>query len=230
MKPYDPDHTLISLHIPKTAGTSFRGVLETWFADRLHLHYPAWGLPLGGVADARGVCIHGHFNVDRALGVQDCYPDASQFITVLRDPFARFVSLWFFLKREQALGHSDAVDGFADFDAWFAHHRDRALDNPASGFLRNFPEPVTAGSIGGLFDRAFVGVGLTERMQDTVDVFAAALGRDTVQVPRENVSNAVTGDLGRYRAAHERAFALEHEVYAVGTARFEQSLADLRAD
>ena len=38
MIPYDPSQPLVSLHIPKTGGTSFTKVLEQWFGDRIYLH------------------------------------------------------------------------------------------------------------------------------------------------------------------------------------------------
>jgi hypothetical protein len=221
--PYDPNQALISLHIPKTAGTSFRAVLQAWFGEGLHDHYPDHGKPLGGVALGPGVCIHGHFNRDKGLGVQDCYPQARQFITVLREPFARMISLWLFLNREQAAGRTQAVAGFADFDAWFGHHRDAALANPAAGFLRNFPMPVTPEGVPTLFDRDFVAVGITERMQETVDHLARALGRPTIAIGRDNVSPEDAGPFQRYRAEHERVFHLEHALYAEGLRRFDQA-------
>jgi hypothetical protein len=40
MKAYDPHSPLISLHIPKTGGTSLRHTLQEWFPEgRLFSHY-----------------------------------------------------------------------------------------------------------------------------------------------------------------------------------------------
>ena len=39
LRAYDPRRPLFSLHVPKTAGTSFRNDLETWFGEDLALHY-----------------------------------------------------------------------------------------------------------------------------------------------------------------------------------------------
>lgn len=215
---YDPSRILVSLHIPKTAGTSFRRVLQGWFGEGFHTHYPAWPDPIVIAPDAPGVCVHGHFNRDVGLGLADSYPGAEQFITVLRDPFERMVSLWRFLNREQAGGRTRALDGVEDFDRWFGGLRDQAARAPAmTGFLRNYmPDLGTADP----FAR-FVAVGLTERMQDSVDLFARVLDKPPAIIPHVNAAQA--GDLGAWaawRPLHEQAFPLEHEVYARGRARF----------
>lgn len=101
---YNSKEPLISLHIPKTGGTSLRTILLRWFPNGQFLeHYPNNGLlPLRH--DCRGpVCIHGHFNSTRGFGVAEYYPHASQFITFLRDPFNRICSLCFFLTRQNGV-------------------------------------------------------------------------------------------------------------------------------
>ena len=40
MRSYDPARLLVSVHVPKCAGTSFAELLRSWFGARLHLHYP----------------------------------------------------------------------------------------------------------------------------------------------------------------------------------------------
>jgi hypothetical protein len=71
MKQYDKEHPLIAIHVPKTAGTSFRKVLEQWFGNRLHFHY--YDEIMGAMPTKvrlkhrftnrfrEGICIYGHF-------------------------------------------------------------------------------------------------------------------------------------------------------------------------
>ena len=82
---------LVSVHIPKCAGTSFRHILQGLYGDSLWLNY--------GTAFVRGtaradmippgtVCIHGHFFADT---FDDLVPER-ELITWLRDPVERVVS------------------------------------------------------------------------------------------------------------------------------------------
>ncbi|MBI3796453.1 MAG: sulfotransferase family 2 domain-containing protein [Deltaproteobacteria bacterium] len=101
MKPYDREKPLISIHVPKCAGGSFGVVLQSWFGPNLCPHYPNWELrqtpPRYDLKE--GICIHGHFNSFKGVGVLDYYPQVEQFITILRDPFEMAVSFYFFRKR-----------------------------------------------------------------------------------------------------------------------------------
>src|SRR5262249_41350915 len=85
-----PSQPLFSLHVPKTAGTSFRKDLEGWFGPDLALHYRGdQGEPPARAALRPGLCVHGHFNRLRGIGVRQYYPDAGQFIVLRPAPFAR---------------------------------------------------------------------------------------------------------------------------------------------
>ncbi len=67
MIPYDPSQRLVSLHIPKTGGTSFTKVLEQWFGDRIYLHYPDLPHLTRLAPNQPGLLAHGHFNIDKAI-------------------------------------------------------------------------------------------------------------------------------------------------------------------
>jgi hypothetical protein len=114
---------LISVHIPKTAGTSFGAALEAHFGARLTHHYRreagidskylllrrasrlVWAFGRG-VADAMQTarfreidCIHGHFPGIRFMALL-CRRQVS-FITWLRDPVERIVSNYHHIYRMQ---------------------------------------------------------------------------------------------------------------------------------
>jgi len=99
VKRYDPLRPLISFHIPRCAGTSFRETLLRWFGEKLVLHYCQEGKgvlppvhPIGP-----GTCVHGHFQHQRGFGVEDYYPRADQFIAILRNPLEQAVSHYFYM-------------------------------------------------------------------------------------------------------------------------------------
>lgn len=97
---------LVSVHMPKTAGLSFRASLEEHFGARFrhdYQDYPLARQPAERRAQARrwgeaaqpsdfaGVdCVHGHFLPLKYLGLARTLP--CRFVTWLREPVARLVS------------------------------------------------------------------------------------------------------------------------------------------
>jgi hypothetical protein len=105
--------TIISLHLPKTAGTSFSKALEDHFGTQLLKDYA--DLPINtpvfernraalkagiGIGD-RGLdgitCVHGHFLPLKYLLLAD--KADLRFITWMRDPVERLLSHYYFWKR-----------------------------------------------------------------------------------------------------------------------------------
>lgn len=224
LRAYDCSKPIVSLHIPKTAGVSFRATLNGWFgADGLHLHYRG---SLGEAPErlklGAGDCVHGHFNRVRGLGALAYYPKASQFITFLRDPFDRFVSQWRYLHFQQRHAvNIPALDDSPTFEQWF----ERRAKATASGedpfsFIAQLPWPVSAENADKAFDRGYVAVGITEKYDVSVRAIALALGfpppQVTVHVNRADDAHRQgdpTDDYGAWRAAHREAFAIEYTVY-----------------
>jgi hypothetical protein len=237
---YDPARPLFSLHVPKTAGTSFRTDLEGWFGrEQLALHYRGDQ----GEAPARvqlrpGLCVHGHFNRLRGIGVRQYYPEADQFIVFLRDPFERFVSTWRYLHFQIRSGVS--VPEFADTPdlATWLDRRRRAADageDPFS-FLAQLAEAADPAAPGAVFGPQYLAVGLTERYSDSVRLFAAVLGREPpAAVTRVNRASDAhragdpQDDGPDLRETYVRAFPLEYAVYAAAVSRFEAGLRALGA-
>ena len=104
---------LISVHMPKTAGLSFRASLEEHFGEGFrhdYQDYPLaqppeerreqarlWGLA-ARPADFAGVdCVHGHFLPLKYLELARALP--CTFVTWLREPVARLVSHYYYWQR-----------------------------------------------------------------------------------------------------------------------------------
>lgn len=109
MRAYDPGAPLIFIHMPKTAGTSVRRIFERWFPGALYPHYfdqatvrrpPRRDLEVLQT-DHGPVVLYGHFNQARGFGIPEYYPQAKQFVTILRDPFDMHVSRYFYAKAVQ---------------------------------------------------------------------------------------------------------------------------------
>jgi hypothetical protein len=109
LRAYDCNIPLIAIHIPKTAGSSVKEIFRAWFGDRLLFHYfnkrssempPKYDLVAMHTKE-QPIVIYGHFNRTRNFGIEHYYPKAEQFITILRDPFERVVSGYFYMRENR---------------------------------------------------------------------------------------------------------------------------------
>jgi hypothetical protein len=233
LRAYDPGRPLFSLHVPKTAGTSFRNDLESWFGADLALHYRGDQ----GEAPLRhalrpGLCVHGHFNRLRGIGARQYYPEASQFIVFLRDPFDRFVSTWRYLHFQIRMGvHQPDFADRPDLETWLERRRraaEAAVEEDPFSFLAQLADPADPADPATVFGPEYLAVGVTERYAQSVELFAAVLGRrPPQQVTRLNLADEAhrAGDPEHVRpdlrCAYERAFPLEYAVYEAAEARLD---------
>lgn len=195
MRGYDPNHVLLGLHIPKCAGSSLQRVIKRWFGLRVHWHYfdqthnlppklyrqPVLGSLLRKVF-GREVCIFGHFNHARGFGVEDYYPKADQFFTIVREPLSVMRSRYFFAKQ---LGEHRLRNGVpAPIAAKYPTLNDFAaaqLDQPY--FINYLPGPMTLENYRDIIGTRFVYVGVAEDLQTSVDYLASRLGFQQISVP-----------------------------------------------
>lgn len=96
---------LISIHIPKTAGTSFRNILKSVYGDEQVVRFD---ISMRGVVRLNekqysettlpsAKVIHGHFSYE-ALTNNFAVPDGCPVITWLRDPVQRVISNYYYLE------------------------------------------------------------------------------------------------------------------------------------
>lgn len=226
MKSYDPRKPLISIHIPKCAGSSFSNVLMAWFGKGFHKHYPnerrnkppkKHSLYTGFINKKlkHGICIHGHFNNARGNGVNDYYPEVDQFITIMRDPFNLHLSTYFYVRRE-AKSNSGG--------AYRAGKRHRIIENGwniedylkevKKSYICNFlPADITLDNYQKHLENQFLYIGLSERLQSSVDILAQLLGFSSTTVPQANVSNWSEPIPDGAREVFEKNNPLEMAIY-----------------
>jgi hypothetical protein len=187
MRAYDPGKALISIHIPKSAGTSFTKILRNWFGRDLHLHYfdEANNAKPQKVPLKAGMCIHGHFNKHRGFGVWDYYPNAEQFVTVLREPLELHLSNYFYIKKN-ARQDRYFRNGSLQNCPW--ENIDDYLNSTSSFFLFHFPWEISYDNFKEIIERHFVNLGCTEHLQEFVNRLAITLGKKAIKVAKENVS------------------------------------------
>lgn len=149
---------LVSIHIPKTAGSTLLRVLAERFGDRFQRAYqpPRPGLhrtESDGWPDiADPACIHGHAIFDRFAWVTGV-PDAS-FVVFLRDPLAGAVSLWRYKKRTEPRSSSEepfsmALDEYLleeynnnRYCQWIARSERRLEEFLLAGVVERFDESM----------------------------------------------------------------------------------------
>lgn len=217
MRRYDPGQPLVFVHVPKTAGTSVRQVFAGWFGDGLILHYhdEVAGRPPGRSplfdrhSPAAPVCLYGHFNAARGFGVTDAHADATQFVSLLRDPFEAACSAYFYLRRVARKWRDPGAVPPPGLPAWLA----RTPPN----MLAHFPRPVTRDNYRDLIEEFFVEIGVTEQLAESLARIARHLGRpfDPGQLPHRNVTPRQDSglDLAALRAAYRDRHPLDFAVY-----------------
>jgi len=143
---------IISLHIPKTAGTSFRIALKEHFGDSLTEDYETrpfrlnydiakknaekFNRKINGKKYLKVKCIHGHFLALKYANFKNL--DAT-FITWLRDPVERLISNYYHITR----GQKDVKGTFSylvhtenwDLETYCLHPLNR---NPYEKIFRDF--------------------------------------------------------------------------------------------
>ncbi len=217
MIPYNAALPLISIHIEKTGGTSFRRNLETWFGRKLYFHYPD---PTTGQlpqpirlqarwrhAYRRNICIHGHFNRFAGFGIEQTYPSVRQYITWLRDPIELHISLF---------SHQMRVQGAARFRQGASHKTTTDIEEffecARCPILRALPEAIDLHTYQDILDRYFIHVGVLERQDVSLANLAEKLHRKPVVLPHENASprtqHPSASTLRRFRAKHTLEYLL----------------------
>lgn len=217
---------IISMHLPKTAGTSFRLALEEHFGERLLLDYA--DRPLGqsqeeaeaaATAAAQqsaemnfaGVdCIHGHFLATKYAS----RPDVT-FVTWLREPVDRLQSHYMYWRQ------TPTADNIAPL-------RRRMLDEDWSfsdfafqSRLQNFYSQFLAG----VPLDAFRFVGITEHYAEDLAEFGASVLGAEIPVRHLNASDTPADSLApALRAELEEFHSIDVALYRQALANREQRL------
>jgi hypothetical protein len=175
VRKYDNNLPLIAIHIPKTGGVSFREILQGWFGNRLLLHYfnasigemPAKYNLVNLHSQANPIVLYGHFNKSRCFGIENYYPEVEQFITILRDPFERVVSNYFYMRKNRSnwTDQSRIPEG---------ELRDYILNTKGS-FLNFFPREVTFDNYKDMLEKQFIVIGVTEYLDESIQRIANKL-------------------------------------------------------
>ncbi len=218
---------ILSIHVPKAAGNSFRALMHGEFGDRLMLDYGDWaGFDVPAANARRAIrtremrsrrdellrnydAIHGHFIADKYLGLFS----TENFVAFFRDPYQQALSHYWFLVRNPQREHPeekmlhDAKMTLHDYLAW------DAFRNQQSQYL---------GSVA-LDD--FAMVGLSEEFYRSVELFNSIFGGNlrghsflNVNPDHQGVDYAIDHEVRKavekYRAADVDLYRRAKDIFA----------------
>ena len=198
---------LISIHIPKTAGSSYHAILKTHYGWRLkHIQRAAdiktWSSGKPYLCNKPFVkAVHGHIRPHHNW--KDYYPQA-KWVCWLRDPADRVLSAYNHLKRTQDLGDRNQrlfKQLQPDLETFLAHPEFAAVTQIYSRFL------------GGFKPDDFAFIGRTEHFEDDLQSFAALIGVDHLQTQRVNVSSKSEHVSHALREDLSAILSREYEIY-----------------
>lgn len=187
---------IVNIHIPKTAGTSFRALVQPRLRQQfIGVHTK------GGVDDYYGELqriarkrypemgdselsfMSGHYrfrDIWKALGQ---YSNEISFVTFIRDPVARTISDYYYCTSEAHPPHKKFIAQYPTFDKY--------LQGPGQMSKQLiYLSPSQTQDPDEIYDnvmRNFDFVGLTEKFDTHADVFMGKIGFAGVEKARENV-------------------------------------------
>ncbi len=218
---------IISVHIPKTAGTSFRCDLRAAFGARLLEDYGDWTEVTTAEAEAhngrrhaamlaesasyaeRFDVIHGHFSADK---YRDVFPDG-RLVTFVRDPYQHAMSSYEHAVRETRPIAHPSYRAFRERNMTMADLIEAVPDHQSRYFAS---VPVDE----------FAMIGLTERYEASIALFERMFGITMPRVRdlrnanpnRPSTAYAIPAEL---RTAVERHRAADLEIYRRAAERFD---------
>jgi hypothetical protein len=190
------------MHIPKTAGTSFRRMLDDVYDDESKLYlYDTTGLP-GAVSPAafmrvpmerrsRLQLVYGHF----LYGIHRHVPGPSSYVAVLRDPVDRLLSLYHHVKLRGIGELHDMINEGMSFEEYVFSGKSLETDNQMVRQIGGPPimpfgecsDSVLEDAISNV-ERRFGAIIFYEDMKPGINRLAGHTGRQFATLPRENTT------------------------------------------
>jgi hypothetical protein len=223
---------ILSLHVPKAAGNSFRELLQPKFGERLMLDYGDWaGFNVPEAIERCNIrmlkmrcrrvellekydAIHGHFVADKYAGLFPC----EKFVAFFRDPYQQALSHYYFLLRNPQRDHleekifHEAKMTLHDYLRWDAFHNHQLQ------------------YLGSISIDDFAMVGLSEEFYRSVDLFNSLFGCElrgdsflNVNPDHQGAAYPIDPEVRKavekYRAADVDLYRRAKEIFARQTSR-----------
>jgi hypothetical protein len=185
---------IISLHVPKAAGTSLRKYLNDLFGGNLFLHYrknsikggdvfwtPPERIDMNTINKNVHTCVHGHFRQSDGTSSDKYYPEINRFILLLRDPLSIQISNYFYLKMQEKRDNGKRLK---------VNNVNEYLEKSKSFIFDNLPAEARKDYKNFIQEKCLV-VGVTEKFNDYITGLYYLYDRKLplLNQKRENISN-----------------------------------------
>lgn len=201
-KEMNEEQTVIFLHIPKTAGVTMESIIQRQYYPQSITAFPASAperakqynefKKLSESAKRRNKLIRGHI----CFGLHEFLPQQSTYITFLRDPVERVISLFYFIRRVP--GHpyySSIVSSNMSLEEFVCSGMGKQIDNVQTRVLTDSWN-VEFGkcshkmleSAKSNIDNYFAVVGLTGRFDESLILLKQKFGWKNIFYQRKNVT------------------------------------------
>ena len=227
------------VHLPRTGGTTIEKVLDRKYRSRV-LHVETLWDPLASVGDlpfdqrAAALVVAGHVH----YGVDEYIPRDCDYVTMLRDPVARVISMYHFIRgnpkhwlhaelRRSGMGLREFAETAAD--PGVDNEQTRLIAGIGSGELGQPPSELGPEALEEAKRNlgTFLVVGLTERFDDSFILLRRALGWRLpmyMSVNAARASESAPVDEDAIAAIRERN-RLDLELYDCARDLFEEAVA-----
>lgn len=228
------DQLVIFLHIPKAGGTTLNGIINQQYPKSKTFRFHginAWSsindLPQPHRESLR--LIRGHF----AFGLHQFLPCQTTYFTLLRDPIARFISEYHYIRRSPGLKsheqlQSMSLEDYVAVKGQQAGNLQTRLLFGLSEASGSSPTEIVATAKSNL-DRYFSVVGLVERFDETLVLLQQAFGWRSPVYVKQNVTSVAEKNQAEISQATLQKIkqhnAMDLELYEYGIQKFQQQIA-----
>ena len=233
--------TLIFLHIPKTAGTTFSTVLFRQYAPQACFYRTGNKISdsldeLAGLPENARQSLELIYILHAGFGIHHLLPTPSSYVSFLREPWSRLISDYFHACRNSDHSFYAHAQAGATIDDFVFHRlKKQGLTNPMTRFISgiNPYQPFHSLPVNALdvaidnIERHFGFLGLTEQYDESLLLIKQHYKWGNIQYLRKNVGkkNVLhTSFHPATLASFQEGNAMDYSLYAYAKQKLEQSL------